>query len=145
MAPTGRKNFMATKMTEYMVREVNVEMSLLLPGECSVRLKVDVDSDDVMLHIRRALETAGGSFMELLKNVQLPENPLAGDEPLVQVQVDYFEVKDGDPETNFTLSTCMTETAEVGKVNAAVFKASADAFSFFNRRIGALTRCVIEN
>jgi len=113
-------------MKEYHHREVSISLHTCLASpEIKLLREIDLeDGDDILAR----LQSVAGQFRDeafpLLRTLNIPAEPLAGDSPLIQVEIEYMEVGD-EVVASFNVISTETLTAEerVAPFHRAISKA----------------------
>lgn len=126
----------------YFHRTINAQFSLLLMEETDIQIgakhKIDFEGGlGVEQSIVDVIQEAGTNFLNACARLTMPVDPLAGDEPMIQLVLEYFHLRD-DVEENFTFSCVETVTIKSGELNRAIAEASNNAKALFARKLPAL-------
>lgn len=121
--------------TKYLHRHIEIEANMVHGAHVNTSYSIDLkDDDNVLLKATDALGTAGEIFKACLTMIALPVAPEPGDEPLMQISIEYSSVSDDADIDTETFSVMQTETIEAGKGAEAVDNAISRAFKSFTRK-----------
>jgi hypothetical protein len=126
----------------YLHRTINAQFSLLLMEESDIQIgakhKIDFEGG---LSIEQAvvdvIQEAATNFLNACERLTMPADALAGDEPMIQLVLEYFHMRE-DVEENFTFSCVETVTIKPSELNRAIAGASNQAKALFARKLPAL-------
>ena len=126
---------------DFLHRRIAVKINLLLARNVELKYELKaMDEENILMVAKRALEFCQTTFTQILQSVDVPANPLPGDEPMVQVELEYFDVVDSPAVVSTTFAVMQTETIEPGKGAQAVDDAVSGVFKNFCQRMGKLSR-----
>jgi hypothetical protein len=127
---------------QYLVRNITAKFSLLLMEEADIQIgatseiavKTGLSVEATIVHI---IHEAGSNFLGACQRIMMPVDPLPGDEPMIQLNLKYFHLRE-DIEENFTFGCVETVTIKPGELNRAIADASNQAKALFARKLPAL-------
>ena len=124
---------------EYYCRkiEVSIDTSLLEPY-LKLKLESDIGDSDITEVARKTLDLALPAFSRLLSEISIPADSLAGDEPMILLQIEYSDVEDDNCDA-LSFSVIETEAIESGKWAEALSLAATMAISRFTEKVKAAT------
>lgn len=125
----------------FLHRHVRVEFSLSQTENVETKYQLNVeDGEDPQAVVQRVLDFGGKTFKSLLQFVTLPADPAPGDEAMILMNLEYYEIDEETDLEGFAFIIYETVTVQPGKGGEAVDNAASMAFKTFTKKIALLAR-----
>lgn len=127
--------------TTYLMRELRVEISTTLANpELEIKRRLDISEiADVVPTLLQLLDEMRRSVSPLLSQIKLSSDTDPGDEPLLQVEIEYAELPDDADGLVTSFSVLSTETFHAEKKASTLPNAIQSALRGFCKHINKLT------
>jgi len=127
---------------EYLHRNITAEFSLLLfergSSDVTLKCKLGVENgDSIEQAIVEVLQRGGSALIANCRNLILPPDPLPGDQPMIQLSLEYFHYLES-PDESISFSCSQIAVIEKGEINRAIAEVSNQAKALFARKLPAL-------